>query len=100
MRRGVAGADPGRCAAHPRLKGFEFDSWAGLQVPRKTPDDVAQRINQAANAAMKNPAVRKAFEDSGNLIVAPMSLAELDRTYAAEVARYQGIAKSINFQPQ
>jgi tripartite-type tricarboxylate transporter receptor subunit TctC len=87
-------------AAHPRLKGFEFDSWAGLQVPRKTPDDVAQRINQAANAAMKNTAVRKAFEDSGNLIVAPMSLAELDRTYAAEVARYQGIAKSINFQPQ
>jgi tripartite-type tricarboxylate transporter receptor subunit TctC len=87
-------------AAHPRLKGFEFDSWAGLQVPRKTPEDVVVRLNQAVHQAMKNPAVRKAFEDSGNLIVPPMSLADLDRTYQAEIARYQGIARSINFQPQ
>ena len=87
-------------AAHPRLPGFEFDSWAGLQVPRNTPDDVTARLNKAANEAMQNPAVRKAFEDSGNLIVPPMTLAELDRTYKAEIARYQGIARSINFQPQ
>lgn len=87
-------------AAHPRLAGFEFDSWAGLQVPRSTPDDVTTRLHKAAEVAMQNPAVRKAFEDSGNLIVPPMSLADLDRTYRAEIARYQGIAKSINFQPQ
>lgn len=87
-------------AAHPRLAGFEFDSWAGLQVPRNTPEDAVARLNKAANEAMQNPAVRKAFEDSGNLVVPPMSLAELDRLYKAEITRYQGIAKSINFQPQ
>jgi tripartite-type tricarboxylate transporter receptor subunit TctC len=87
-------------AVHPKLAGFEFDSWAGLQVPRNTPDDVAARLHKAASEAMQNPAVRKAFEDSGNLVVPPMSLAELHRTYKAEIARYQGIAKSINFQPQ
>ena len=69
-------------------------------MPRNTPDDVAAKLNKAANEAMQNPAVRKAFEDSGNLIVPPMSLADLDRTYKAEIARYQAIAKSINFQPQ
>lgn len=87
-------------AAHPRLPGFEFDSWAGLQVPRNTPDDVAARLNQAAYEALQNPAVRKAFEDAGNLVVPPTPLAELDRTYRAEIARYQAIARSINFQPQ
>ena len=87
-------------AAHPKLAGFEFDSWAGLQVPRGTPDDVAARLNKAAQEAMQNPAVRKAFEDSGNLIAPPASLAELDRLYRAEIARYQAIARSINFQPQ
>jgi tripartite-type tricarboxylate transporter receptor subunit TctC len=87
-------------AANPKLAGFEFDSWAGLQVPRNTPDDVVARLNKAANDAMQNPAVRKAFEDSGNLIVPSQSPAELDRTYKAEIARYQAIAKSINFQPQ
>lgn len=87
-------------AAHPRLAGFEFDSWAGLQVPRSTPEDVVARLNQAAYAALQNPAVRKAFEDSGNLLVAPKSPAELDRIFTAEVTRYQSIAKSINFKAQ
>jgi tripartite-type tricarboxylate transporter receptor subunit TctC len=87
-------------AAHPRLPGFEFDSWAGLQVPRNTPDDVAARLNQAAYEALQNPAVRKAFEDAGNLVVPATALAELDRIYRAEIARYQAIARSINFQPQ
>jgi hypothetical protein len=49
---------------------------------------------------MQNPAVRKAFEDSGNLVVPPQTLTELDRTYRAEIARYQAIAQAINFQPQ
>lgn len=87
-------------AAHPKLAGFEFDSWAGFQVPRQTPDAVAARLNKAAYDALQDPAVRKAFEDSGNQVVQPTSLAELDRIYQAEIARYQAIARSINFQPQ
>lgn len=87
-------------AAHPKLQGFTFDSWAGVQVPRDTPDAVAQKLNQALYAAMQNPATRAAFEKVGNQVVAPMSLAELDRVYQGEIARYQGIARSIGLQPQ
>ena len=87
-------------AAHPKLAGFEFDSWAGIQVPRNTPDDVAQRLNKALYDAMQNPATRQAFENVGNLVVAPMGLAELERTYQGEIARYTAIAKAINLQPQ
>jgi len=90
----------GTLAAHPKLAGFEFDSWAGVQVPRNTPADVAQRLNKALYDAMGNPQTRQAFESTGNLVVAPMSLAELDRLYQSEIARYQAIAKSINLQPQ
>jgi tripartite-type tricarboxylate transporter receptor subunit TctC len=61
---------------------------------------VAARLNQAAYEALQNPAVRKAFEDAGNLVVPATALAELDRIYRAEIARYQAIARSINFQPQ
>lgn len=87
-------------AAHPKLNGFEFDSWAGVQVPRNTPEDVAQRLNKALYEALANPQTRQAFENAGNAVVAPMSLAELDRLYQAEIGRYQAIAKSINLQPQ
>ena len=87
-------------AAHPKLAGFEFDSWAGIQVPRQTPEDVAQRLNKALYEAMQNPATRQAFESAGNQVVAPMSLAELERVYQAEITRYQSIAKSMNLQAQ
>lgn len=87
-------------AAHPKLAGFEFDSWAGIQVPRNTPDDVAQRLNKAFYDAMQNPATRAAFENVGNQVVPPMGLAELDKVYAAEIGRYGAIARAINLQPQ
>ena len=90
----------GALAMHPKLAGFEFDSWAGVQAPRNTPEDVAQRLNKALYDAMANPQTRQAFENAGNTVVQPMSLAELDRIYQAEIARYQAIAKSINLQPQ
>jgi tripartite-type tricarboxylate transporter receptor subunit TctC len=87
-------------AAHPKLIGFEFDSWAGVQVPRNTPEDVAQRLNKALYDAMANPQTRQAFENAGNTVVSAMPLAEVDRLYQAEILRYQAIAKSINLQPQ
>jgi tripartite-type tricarboxylate transporter receptor subunit TctC len=90
----------GALAAHPKLTGFEFDSWAGVQVPRNTPEDVAQRLNKALYDAMANPQTRQAFESTGNIVVSPTSLADLDRMYQAEIARFQAIAKAINLQPQ
>ena len=87
-------------AAHPKMTGFEFDSWAGIQVPRNTPEDVVARLNKALYEAMANPQTRSNFEKVGNLVVPPTSPAELDRIYQAEIARYQAIAKSINLQPQ
>lgn len=85
---------------HPKLAGFEFDSWASIAVPRNTPDAVANRINKAVYDALQNPETRSAFEATGNLIVSPTSVADLDRVYRDEIARYQAIARSINFEPQ
>ena len=86
--------------AHPKLQGFEFDSWAAIVVPRSTPDAVANQINNAVYESLQNPDIRNAFEATGNIVVNPTPVAELDRVYRAEVARYQAIAKSINFEPQ
>ena len=87
-------------AAQPKLAGFEFDSWVGVQVPRNTPEDIVVRLNKALYDAMANPQTRQAFENVGNLVVAPTSPADLERIYQGEIARYQAIAKSINLQPQ
>lgn len=87
-------------ASLPQLPGFEFNSWAGVQVPRNTPEAVSNRLNKAIYDALQNPDIRKAFEAAGNTVVPPTSLAELERLFRAEVERYQSVARSINLQPQ
>lgn len=86
--------------AHKLLSGFEFDLWAGIEVPRSTPEPVVEALNKAIAQALQNADIRKAYESTGNEVGAAMSPAELNRLYAAEIARYQGIARSLNLQPQ
>ena len=90
----------GALASHPKLAGFEFDSWASVVVPRNTPDAIANRLNKATYDALQNPDTRAAFESSGNIVVNATSVEQLDQVYRSEIARYVAIAKSINFQPQ
>ena len=87
-------------AARKGFEGFEFDLWAGIAVAKNTPNDVVNKLNKAIAASLLNPDVRKAYEATGNSLPKPMTQAELDKLYVAEIARYQAIAKSINLQPQ
>jgi tripartite-type tricarboxylate transporter receptor subunit TctC len=82
------------------LEAFEFDLWAGVQVPKSTPDAVVAQINKAITQSLGNADIRKAYESTGNEVAKPMTPAELDKLYTAEIARYQAIAKSVNVQPQ
>jgi tripartite-type tricarboxylate transporter receptor subunit TctC len=91
---------PALAASSKALSGFEFDLWAGIEVPKNTPEPVVEQINKAIAQALQNPEVRKAYESTGNEVGKPMPPAELNKLYTAEIARYQGIAKSLNLQPQ
>ena len=87
-------------SASKALDKFEFDLWAGLLVAKSTPDAVMERLNKAVTEALQNPEVRKAYESTGSQVGKPMSVAELQQLYTAEIARYQAVAKSANVQPQ
>ena len=87
-------------AAVKGFEGFEFDLWAGIQVPRNTPADVLARLHKAVYESLQNPEIRKAYESTGNSLPPPMGQADLDKLYTAEIARYQAIARSVNLQPQ
>jgi tripartite-type tricarboxylate transporter receptor subunit TctC len=87
-------------AAMPGLAELEFDLWAGIEVPKGTPDEAVNRLNKALYEVMQNPDLRKALEATGNAILPPRSTAELATVYASEIERYRAIAKSINLQPQ
>jgi tripartite-type tricarboxylate transporter receptor subunit TctC len=82
------------------LKDFAFQIWSGFMVPKNTPEDVVQRLHKAIGATLKDPGVRAQLAAQTQLAAPPMSLAEAQKFYEAETARYRAIAKSINLQPQ
>ena len=87
-------------ATMPGLESMEFDIWSGIQVHKSTPDAVVATLSKAFYGALDNPETRKAFEASGNVVLATRTPADLTKTYNSEIERYRAIARSINLQPQ
>jgi tripartite-type tricarboxylate transporter receptor subunit TctC len=82
------------------LKDFDYKTWSGFMVPRKTPEDVVQRLHKSIIGTLADPGVRSQLAAQTQLASQPMSLAEAQKFYENETARYREIAKSINLQPQ
>ncbi|MCY1164092.1 MAG: tripartite tricarboxylate transporter substrate binding protein [Pseudomonadota bacterium] len=82
------------------LKNFAFKIWSGLMVPKSTPEAVVQRLHKAIGGTLQDPSVRSQLALQAAQVSPSMSLAEASRFFEAETARYRGIAKAINLQPQ
>ena len=82
------------------LKGFVFDIWTGYFVHKDTPEPVVQVLHKAISEVLGDAAIRSALEAHGMQVPRPQPLAAMGRIYADHTARYRGIARAINFQPQ
>lgn len=47
------------------VRGYELYSWFGIVAPAATPDSVVRQLNEAANKALQNPAVRERLSSLG-----------------------------------
>jgi tripartite-type tricarboxylate transporter receptor subunit TctC len=47
------------------VPGFEFAGWIGLMAPKGLPPQIADALRQALVAALRQPALREAFESNG-----------------------------------
>jgi tripartite-type tricarboxylate transporter receptor subunit TctC len=80
------------------VPGFHMTLWSGMWVPKGTPKDIIAKLNNAAFAALNDPAVRKQFENLGLQIppndkLTPQALGEWQK---AEIARWWPIIKAAN----
>ena len=80
------------------LNGFHMTLWSGLWVPKNTPKDIVTQLNEAAIAAMNDPAVRKKFEDLGLQMppkdkLAPEALGAFQKS---EIAKWWPMIKAAN----
>ena len=77
----------------PGLEGFDLGVWFGLFLPAKTPADVVQKLQAAAQQVMADPGVRKKLADLG-LVASGASADVLRKFMAAEVEKYQAVVKA------
>lgn len=82
------------------LKGFVFDIWTGYFVHKDTPEPVVQALHKAISEVLGDPAIRSALEAHAMQVPRPAPLAAMDKIYVDNTARFRGIARSINLQPQ
>lgn len=81
--------------AHASLKGFEYDAWSGVFVPKSTARTSQQRMNQVFYEAVASDDYREWALANRAPVDPPMSLDELSRFYRREILAYEGLAKVL-----
>ena len=81
------------------VRGYNVASWNALAVPAATPPAVVARLNQAANEALKTPAVQQQLQKLG---VRPQggTPQELQSLLAAEIKRWAQVIADAKIERQ
>jgi len=75
------------------------DNWYGLVVPVATPADIQKRLNSAAVAALRSPAVAEQFAKVGGL-ASPSTPQEYAAFLAKEQEKWSRVVSAIGFKEQ
>jgi tripartite-type tricarboxylate transporter receptor subunit TctC len=82
------------------VKDFAFDTWTGYFVRKDTPEPVVEALNKALATAMSDPEARKKLEDLGGRVPPMLSVADAQKEYEKQTARFRAIAKGIKLEAQ
>jgi tripartite-type tricarboxylate transporter receptor subunit TctC len=74
------------------VPGYEFELWWGLLAPAGTPPAIVEQLNAAVNKAITSPAMKEFFLKEGADAM-PSSSADFAKVIAADVGRWQKLAK-------
>jgi tripartite-type tricarboxylate transporter receptor subunit TctC len=80
--------------AESGLRGFDFTAWNGACVPSGTPDAVVNRLNEAFQHALHDPALQRKWDELGSL-VATGPAASFDALVRSESRRLGGLVREL-----
>jgi tripartite-type tricarboxylate transporter receptor subunit TctC len=81
------------------VPGYEFEAWWGLLAPAGTPTEVIKRLNAEVNAITASAEFKEFLLKEGAL-PNPVSPAQFAATIAADIPRWQKLAKQQNILPE
>ncbi len=80
------------------LKGFECYTWNAILAPAGTPTPIVDRLNEAINAALGDPAVLTRLQDAGIDPTPPSTPQQTSEFIIAELAKWAPIIKASGAQ--
>ena len=83
-------------AGYPKV---EVLNWQGLIAPKGTPKAIIDKLNAAANEALKDPQLRELMLSQGNEIGGG-SPAEFASLIKAEATKWNAVVKTANIKPE
>lgn len=83
--------------AEAGIPGYETYTWNALFAPANTPQPVVARLNEAANKALKDPAVVERMKEFSATIVGSTP-EELQAHVKAELAKWTPVVRDANVQ--
>lgn len=83
--------------AEAGYKDFESGSWGGIAVPKGTPADIVERLNQAMIKVVNQPDVKKALQSQSFTPIAGTQ-AEFQALIQAESDRYGPLIKQLGLR--
>lgn len=101
--RGVLATSSSRVTAFPDIPtggeqgidDFVIGAWTGVSAPRGTPPEIAARMNEAVNQALRDPTVRERIAAQG-AVVGGGTMEAYDRRVRADHARWGEVARRSN----
>jgi tripartite-type tricarboxylate transporter receptor subunit TctC len=80
------------------LPGYEASQWYGVGVPKNTPAEIVDKLNEATNAGLADPTIKARLADLGGVPM-PMSPAEFGKFIADETEKWAKVVKFSGAKP-
>jgi len=80
------------------LPGYEASFWHGVGVPKNTPAEIVDKLNEAINAGLADPTIKARLADLGGVPM-PMSPAEFGKFIADETEKWAKVVKFSGAKP-
>jgi tripartite-type tricarboxylate transporter receptor subunit TctC len=81
------------------LPGYEARGWYGIVVPKATPVNIIEKLNQEINAALADPTMKTRLTDLGCAVFAG-SPADFGKFIAEETEKWAKVVKSAGIKPE
>jgi tripartite-type tricarboxylate transporter receptor subunit TctC len=85
--------------AEAGVPGFQWETWAGILAPSKTPRPIIDKLNREITAVLAMPEIQSRLIALG-AEPAPSTPAEFDRLVVSEMKRVAELAKKAGIKPQ